>query len=122
MRPLIVLASLGTIVGLAVQAQADPGSSDPGVDASFLDSLKQANITYRDGPTAIGAAKFACDLMDQGEPEFDVIKRVAELNPGFGLSGSTKFTALASSAYCPQYLSKSSVKTTAPFPGLPGPG
>jgi hypothetical protein len=120
MRLLVVLACLAGIIGLAVPAQADP-STDPGVDASFLDSLKRANITYRDGPAAIGAAKFACDLMDQGQPEFDVIKRVAELNPGFGLSGATKFTALASSAYCPQYLSESSVKTTSPFPG-PFPG
>jgi hypothetical protein len=45
------------------------------------------------------------------------------LNPGFGLAGSTRFTAIASAVYCPDYLGKSSGKTTNPgFPGLPGPG
>ncbi|MDI3315370.1 MAG: DUF732 domain-containing protein [Mycobacterium sp.] len=122
MRLQVMLACLAGVVSLAAPAQADPSSTDPGADTGFLDSLKRANITYRDGPAAIGAAKFACDLMDQGQPEFEVIKRVAELNPGFGLSGATRFTALASSAYCPQYLSESSVKTTTPFPGFPSRG
>jgi hypothetical protein len=120
----VVLAGLAAMIGLAVRVQADPGSTDPGLDASFLDSLNKAGISYRSGPAAIAAARTACDLMDQGQSEIDVIKRVTELNPGFGYSGATKFTAIASSVYCPEYLGKSSVKTTAsvPFPGLPSPG
>jgi hypothetical protein len=120
MRLLVVLASLAAIIGLAVPVQADPGSTDPGLDASFLDSLNKAGISYRSGPAAIAAARTACDLMDKGEAEIEVIKTVTELNPGFGFPGATKFTAIASSAYCPQYLGKSSVTTTSPSPGLPG--
>jgi hypothetical protein len=124
MRRLLVLAGLAAIIGLAVPAQADPSSTDPGLDANFLGALNKAGITYSNGPAAVAAARTACDLMDQGQAEIDVIKRVTELNPGFGYSGATKFTAIASSVYCPEYLGKSSVKTTAPgpFPGLPSPG
>jgi Protein of unknown function (DUF732) len=122
MRLLVVLASLAAIIGLAVPAQADPGSADPGLDASFLDALSRAGITYRNGPVAVRAAKTACNLMDQGEAEVEVIKTVTELNPGLGFANATKFTAIASSAYCPQYLGTSSVKTTTPLPGLPSPG
>lgn len=122
MRPLQALAGLVVIIGLAVPAQADPSSTDPGLDATFLDSLNKAGMTYRNGPDAVAAGRMACDLMDQGEPEFQVIQRVTALNPGLGLPGATRFTAIASSVYCPQYLDKSSAKTTSPpaFPGLPG--
>jgi hypothetical protein len=116
----VVLAGLAAMIGLAVRVQADPGSTDPGLDASFLDSLNKAGITYRSGPAAIAAARTACDMMDAGQAEVEVIKTVTELNPGFGFPGATKFTAIASSAYCPQYLGKSSAKTTSPSPGLPG--
>jgi hypothetical protein len=121
MRSLVVLAGLAAIIGLAVPAQADPSPADPGLDANFLGQLSQAGITYNNGPAAVAAAHTACDMMDAGTKEIDVIKQVMQLNPGFGLSGSTRFTAIASSVYCPDYLSKSSVKTTTPlFPGLGG--
>jgi hypothetical protein len=123
MRLLVVLASVAAIICRAVPAQADPGSTDPGLDASFLNQLNQAGITYSNGPAAVAAARTACDMMDSGQKEIDVIKQVMNLNPGFGLAGSTRFTAIASSVYCPEYLGKSSAKTTTPlFPGLPGPG
>jgi hypothetical protein len=102
MRPRGVLAGLALIIGLAAPAHADP--ADPGVDASFLNALDRAGITYRNGANAVSAAKTACGLMDQGQPELDVIKHVTELNPGFTIAGAAKFTAIASSAYCPQYL------------------
>jgi hypothetical protein len=120
MRLLVVFGGLAAVISLAVPAQADP-DTDPGLDASFLGQLNQAGITYSNGPAVVGAARSACHLMDQGTSEIDVIKHVMTLNPGFGLSGSTRFTAIASSVYCPDYLSKSSAKTTTPlFPGLPG--
>ncbi len=123
MRPLVVLASLAAIIGWAVPAQADPSSTDPGLDASFLNQLNQAGISYSNGPAAVAAARTACNMMDSGQKEIDVIKQVMNLNPGFGLAGSTRFTAIASSVYCPDYLGKSSAKTTTPlFPGLPSPG
>jgi Protein of unknown function (DUF732) len=104
MRPLGVFASLAVTIGLAVPAQADPVSPDPGLDASFLGALDKAGITYRNGANAVSAAKTACGLMDQGQPELDVIKHVTELNPGFTVAGAAKFTAIATSAYCPKYL------------------
>jgi hypothetical protein len=104
MRPLGVLASIAVTIGLAAPAQAEPSSTDPGLDASFLAALDKAGITYRKGADAVGAAKTACGLMDQGQQEIDVIKHVTELNPGFTVSGAAKFTAIAASAYCPQYL------------------
>ena len=123
MRPLVVLASLAALIGGAVPAQADPSSADPGLDASFLSQLNQAGISYNNGPAAVAAAHTACDMMDSGQKEMDVIKQVMNLNPGFGLAGSTRFTAIASAVYCPDYLSKSSAKTkSSTFPGLPNPG
>jgi hypothetical protein len=123
MRLLVLFASLAAIIGLAVPAQADPSSSDPGLDASFLNQLDQAGIRYNSGPAAVAAARTACNMMDSGQKEIDVIKQVMNLNPGFGLAGSTRFTAIASSVYCPDYLGKSSAKTSTPlFPGLPGSG
>ena len=38
------------------------------------------------------------------------------LNPGLNNAGAMKFAALASSAYCPDYLSKSSTTTKNPSP------
>jgi hypothetical protein len=123
MRLFVVLASLAAIIGQAVPAQADEGPADPGQDASFLSQLSQAGITYGNGPAAVAAARTACNMMDSGQTEIDVIKQVMSLNPGFGLAGSTRFTAIASAVYCPDYLGKSSAKTTNPgSPGLPGPG
>jgi uncharacterized protein DUF732 len=104
MRPLIAFVSLALIIAVAVPAQADPSSTDSGTDASFLSVLHQAGITYGSGDTAVAAAKAACGLMDQGQPEIDVVKHVTEQNPGFTISGAAKFTAIAASVYCPQYL------------------
>ena len=123
MRLLVVLAGLAAVIGLAVPAQADPSGTDPGLDGNFLNQLNQAGISYSNGPAAVAAARTACNMMDAGQREIDVIKQVMNLNPGFGLAGSTKFTAIASAVYCPDYLGKSSGKTTSPmFPGLPGSG
>ncbi len=123
MRLIVMFAAVAVVIGRAVPAQADPGAADPGLDASFLSQLSQAGITYSNGPAAVAAARTACDMMDSGQKEIDVIKQVMSLNPGFGLSGSTRFTAIASSVYCPDYLGKSSAKTNkSPFSGLPGQG
>jgi hypothetical protein len=107
-RPFIALASLAVVIGVAVPAQADPNSTDSGTDANFLTALRRAGITYGSADTAVAAAKAACGLMDQGQPETDVIKHVTEQNPGFTVSGAAKFTAIAASAYCPKYLNVAS--------------
>lgn len=103
MRRLLVLFGVVATVALAAAAQADPG-----VDASFLDALTKAGITFNNGPNAVNAGKTACGLMGQGQPELDVIQHVTEQNPGITTTSAAKFTAIAASAYCPQYLQRAS--------------
>jgi hypothetical protein len=103
MRRLLVVFGLAATLGLAVPADADPG-----VDASFLDALTRAGITFSNGPSAVSAGKTACGMMSQGQPELDVIRRVSEQNPGISTESAAKFTAIAASAYCPQYLQRAS--------------
>ncbi|HEY1842274.1 MAG TPA: DUF732 domain-containing protein [Mycobacterium sp.] len=124
MRLPLVLATVATMVGLAVPAQADPPPpsvpDNPAADATFLDSLNNAGMTYNNGSSAIAAGRMACDMMNAGTSEQDVISKLSLLNPGLNSGGAMKFAALASSAYCPDYLNKSSTptKSSSPFPGL----
>jgi hypothetical protein len=126
MRLLFMLANVAVIIGLAVPAQADPDPSgpvpdDPAADARFLDTLNQAGMTYRSGPDAVAAGRMACNMMISGRSEKDVVDELSMRNPGLNGGGAMKFAALASSTYCPDYLSKSSVHTTQPLiPGLGG--
>jgi Protein of unknown function (DUF732) len=99
----LMLLGIVAAVGGAIPAQADPG-----VDASFLDALSKAGITFNNGSNAVNAGKTACGLMDQGQPELDVIQRVSQQNPGITPTSAAKFTAIAASAYCPQYLQRAS--------------
>jgi hypothetical protein len=103
MRRFLVLLGIAATLGLALPAQADPGA-----DASFLDALTKAGITFNNGPNAVNAAKTACGLMSQGQPELDVVQHVSEQNPGISTTSAAKFTAIAASAYCPQYLQRAS--------------
>jgi len=108
MRRLLVLFGVAATLGFSAPAQADPGTPDPGVDASFLDALTKAGITFSNGPSAVNAGKTACGLMDQGQPELDVIQNVTAQNPGIDTTNAAKFTAIAASAYCPQFLQRAS--------------
>jgi hypothetical protein len=103
MRTLVVLAGSAALVGAAAPAYADPVGTS-GADASFIAALNQAGITYRDPAAAVGVGKRACELMDQGSPQVDVIKSVSSSNPGFTVDGAAQFTMIAASAYCPQHL------------------
>jgi Protein of unknown function (DUF732) len=96
MRLLVVLAGFGAVIGLAAPAQADPGGD-------FLAALNNAGITYKNGPDAVGIGQRACQLMDQGHPEADVIKGVTEQNAGFTNDGATRFVQIAENVYCPQH-------------------
>lgn len=126
MRLSLALAAAATMVGLAVPALADPPPpsvpDNPAADATFLDSLNKAGMTYTNNSSAIAAGKMACDLMNSGTSEKDVVDKLSMLNPGLNSGGAMKFAALASSAYCPDYLNKSSTptKSASPFPGMGG--
>jgi hypothetical protein len=114
MRMLVVLASFAAVIGAATPAQADPGSNDSGPDAGFLAALDKAGITYHSGADAVAVGKRACELMDQGHPESDVIKNMSASNPGFTMDGAAKFTTIAASAYCPQHLGEPTAQAPPP--------
>jgi hypothetical protein len=123
MRLSLALAAVATMVGLAVPALADPpdppAPPDPAADANFIGSLKNAGMTFRNESDAVAAGRLACAMMNSGTSEQDVVTKLSALNPGLNTGGAMKFAALASSAYCPDYLSKSSQHTTQPLiPGL----
>jgi hypothetical protein len=102
-----VLAGIGAALCVAAPAQADPNGASS-ADASFLDALQKADITFSNDASAVNAGKTACGLMNQGQPELDVIQNVTAQNPGISTMSAAKFTAIAASAYCPQFLQRAS--------------
>jgi hypothetical protein len=125
MRLPLMLATVAATIGLAVAvpALADPPPGpvpdDPAADSAFLDSLNKAGMTYRNGADAVAAGRMACNMMISGRSEKDVVDELSMRNPGLNGGGAMRFAALASSTYCPDYLSKSSQHTTQPLiPGL----
>jgi hypothetical protein len=124
MRLLLALASCAITIGVAAPALADPPPpsvpDNPGADATFLDSLNKAGMTYNSPSSAIAAGRFACDLMNKGLSQGDLVNKLSLLNPGLNSGGSMKFAALASSAYCPDYLDRSSTQNNSPYPGFKG--
>jgi hypothetical protein len=105
-RPLAMLG-VAAALGLAPPAYADPGP-DPNLDASFLDALTKAGITVISPTGAVKDGRAACRMMEQGQPELDVIDHVTKQNPGLTTTRAAQFTAIAASAYCPQFLQRAS--------------
>ena len=108
MRRLLVTLGIAASLGSGVPAHADPGGADPNLDARFLDALTKAGLTVISRPGAVRDGKAACGMMAQGQPELDVIQHVSKQNPGLDTTKAAKFTAIAASAYCPQYLQRAS--------------
>lgn len=94
-----------------------PAHADPNVDASFVDALNKAGITFTDSKSAVNAGKTACDLMDQGKSQLDVVQLVMQQNSGISTVSAAKFTAIAASAYCPQHLQRAGDNGGNPAPG-----
>ncbi|MCA2240881.1 DUF732 domain-containing protein [Mycobacterium sp. WUMAC-067] len=113
MRMTAVLTSFVALIGVATPAHADP-AGDSASDASFLAALNKAGITYESPATAVGVGKRACELMDEGHPQVDVIHNVSSSNPGFTVDGAAQFTMIAASAYCPQHLGQPVGQATSP--------
>jgi hypothetical protein len=103
MRRLLVSVGIIAAVSLAAPAHSDPAAD---LDGSFLDSLTKAGITVVSRPGAIKEGKATCSLMEQGKPELDVIQQVTRQNPALDTTRAAQFTAIAASAYCPQYLQR----------------
>jgi Protein of unknown function (DUF732) len=88
MRMLVVVVGFTAAIGVAAPAGADPGSDISGPDARFLAALDTAGITYQNKAAAVAVGK-ACELMDRGDPEPDVVKEVSASNPNFTPSAAT---------------------------------
>jgi hypothetical protein len=79
MRRLLVLLGIAAAVGIAAPIHADP-TSDPRLDANFLDARQRAGVIVNNGASADNAAKAACAMMNQGQPEVGVVHSVTEQN------------------------------------------
>lgn len=114
MKHLVVTLGIAVLLGSGAPAHADPG-----LDASFLDALTKAGLTVLSRPGAVKDGKTACGMMEHGQPELDVIQHVSKQNPGLDTTKAAKFTAIAASAYCPQFLQRASdgENTSQPTPG-----
>lgn len=99
MRLLTVPACFAALIALAAPAQADTGG-----DADFLAGLNSAGISYKSGPDAVGIGRRACELMDQGHAQADIVKAMIDQNPGFTTDGATKFVEIAENKLCPQHI------------------
>jgi hypothetical protein len=102
MRP---MRRLVTVMGIAwALVSPAPAHAEPGIDASFVDALTKAGITFNDPGNAVEAGHAACDLIAQGKPGIQVVQLVQQQNSGISTVSAAKFTAIAVSAYCPQYV------------------
>ncbi len=117
MRSLVTALGVGCTLSLAIPAQADPN-----VDASFIDALGKAGINFKDSKSAIDAGETACELMNQGKSQLDVVQLVMQQNSDINTVSAAKFTAIAASAYCPQHLKRVHDNTGGPSqpPGAVG--
>jgi hypothetical protein len=115
-RPVTLVMAAALTAGPLLGAAA--AAADPGLDQSFLDSLTKTDITIKSPTGAVKAAKAACGMMEQGRPELDVIQLVTRQNPGLDTTRAAQFTAIAASAYCPQFLQRA---TQPPPPGVDQP-
>jgi len=120
MRLLVVLAGVAAVISFAATAQADPSGSD----ATFIAALNNARITYHNAANAVAIGRRACDLVDQGHAEADVIKSMTQANEGLTDDVATRFTHIAESVYCPQHVNAPPQEGPAvppffPWPALP---
>src|SRR5947208_15844983 len=113
-----VLKRLAALLGVALALSlAVPADADPRIDASFVDALTRAGITFKDPASAVNAAKSACALMDQGTSQRDIVSLVMQQNSGISTVSAAQFTAIAASAYCPRHLQR--VRNNSGDPALP---
>lgn len=100
MRLLLALTSVVAAIGLATPAHAEPSDGD----ASFLDALKNAGITYQSPDSAVANGKAIGKMLDDGKGGPDIVSQLTQSNPGFSPRDAAKFLMLATVAYCPKYM------------------
>lgn len=102
MKRLLMLLSMSAMIIVAAPAYADPAA--PNNDDDFLKQIKDAGLTYQDGPKAVEVAKNACALADSGTNADEIQKNLLSLNPSLAGGGAAKFMTLAAAEYCPKQL------------------
>jgi hypothetical protein len=109
MKTTLLMAGAAVVIATTAPAQviaaAAPAHADTtATDQAFLNTLRQAGLTYLNPDRAISAAKSVCQLADEGMEGVEIVQNLQAQNPGFGGDGAAKFTALAAQAYCPEKL------------------
>lgn len=99
MRRRLVVLGIASTLSMAIPAHADPS-----VDASFVDALAKADISFNDPGNAVAAGHSTCALISRGKSGLQVVQLVQQQNSGISTVSAAKFTAIALSAYCPQYV------------------
>ncbi|OBA82662.1 hypothetical protein A9W99_11160 [Mycobacterium sp. 1164966.3] len=102
--PILTLAGLAVMLGVAAPAYADS------TDDEFIATIQAAGISFPDPVQVIAAGKWVCEKAGQGTQMVDVVKDVQRLNPGLSQEKAAKFTAIAANVYCPKALSTNVVK------------
>ncbi len=100
MKRLPVVASMTTVIGLAVPVPAVADSTDD----AFLASLQKAGITFRSPDQAIAAGRTVCQLVASGKQGPEVLSVLESANPGITPDGARTFLGISINAYCPDKL------------------
>jgi hypothetical protein len=114
MKLSLTVASAVVMIGIAAPAYAD--DDDISNDKNFLAELRQAGLTYQDPDNAVAAAKSVCQLVGDGKSVAEIITELRNRNPSFQGTGAAKFTALAASYYCPEYMTGGGLRDGADRP------
>jgi hypothetical protein len=102
MKRLLMLLSMSATIIVAAPAYAD--DSAPNNDDDFLKQIKDAGLTYQDGPKAVEVAKSLCALANNGTNADEIQKNLVSLNPSLAGEGAAKFMTLAAAEYCPKQM------------------
>jgi hypothetical protein len=103
MKRLLMLLSVPVMIIVAAPAYADDPAA-PNNDDDFLKQIKDAGITYQDGPKTVEVAKSLCDLANTGTNAEEIQKNLVSLNPSLAGGGAAKFMTLAAAEYCPKQM------------------
>jgi hypothetical protein len=97
----LTAATLGvTALGFAATAGASA------VDDAFLAQIQADGITPPSAERAISEAHAVCDSLNRGHSSQQVYSEVAEAT-GLSAKGAKVFAVDAATAYCPQYVARS---------------
>jgi hypothetical protein len=102
MKRLLMLLSMFATIIVAAPAYAD--DSAPNSDDDFLKQIKDAGLTYQDGPKTVEVAKSLCALADSGTNANEIQKNLVSLNPSLAGGDAAKFMTLAAAEYCPKQM------------------